>query len=115
MSFVLVRNGGEKINLNKAFAQSLADDLKNISEGTILLTATEISLDPNYVFKYNKPNDVEFPRRYDLVLASNSFNSNGGSIDLTGLPAGGTPNKPDPGAKGEQSHGEPAKKFLTPV
>jgi hypothetical protein len=95
MSFVLVHKGGDKIILDKSFAESIAKELKdkNISTGTILLTATEFWLDPTYVFKYNKPNDVEFPGRYDIVIAANIFNSNGGSINLTGS-TGRTPRKP---------------------
>ena len=104
MDFVLKREGGEKIILDKSFAESIAKELKdnNISTGTILLAATEFWLDPTYVFRYNKPNVVEFRGRYDIVIVANIFNSNGGRISLTGKSGGRTPRKPDRGTKGAQ-------------
>jgi hypothetical protein len=85
MSFVLTRFIGS-ITINKQFAQSLVDELQKSQskDGTILLVANEILLDPSYIFNYNNTADVNFPGRYDLILVADRFDSQGGRIDLTG-------------------------------
>jgi len=77
----------ERIIIDRTFARSLANELRSsqLTNGTILLVANEIILDPSYVFNYNSTN-VNFPGRYDLILVADHFDSRGGRIDLTGSP-----------------------------
>src|SRR5215210_2063786 len=84
MSFVLTRFK-ERIIVDKPFAESLANELRSSqrTDGTILLVAEEILLDPSYEFNYNNA-DVNFLGRYDLILVADQFDSRGGKIDLTG-------------------------------
>jgi hypothetical protein len=85
MSIILTRFQ-KSIIINRNFAESLATELRSISfsQGTILLVANEILLDPNYEFNYKEDNVVKFPGRYDLILVTDRFDSRGAKIDLTG-------------------------------
>jgi hypothetical protein len=99
----------EKIVLNRVFAESLANDLNNLSQGKILLRATnEILIDPTFVFGYNMQSGFRFPGRYHLVLVAmqrlSPLNSIGGRIDLSGS-NGSTPEtlaKADSGVEGSR-------------
>jgi len=85
MSIVLTRFQ-KNITINRDFAESLAVELQSshFFEGTILLVANEILLSPDYEFNYKDNNVVKFPGRYDLILVTDRFNSQGAKIDLTG-------------------------------
>ena len=52
----------ERITIDRVFAESLANELRSnqLIDGTILLVANEILLDPSYVFNYNNT-DVTSP------------------------------------------------------
>ena len=68
----------------------LENELKknNITSGTILLVANEISLKPPFFFSYNNEFEVRFPGRYTLILVADRFDSpQGGKVDLTGARA----------------------------
>ena len=97
----------ERMTIDRAFAESVANELRStqLTNGTILLVANEILLEPFYVFNYNGT-DVNFPGRYDLILVADHFDSRGGRIDLTGsrghVGADGTN-----GADAPDTHDEP--------
>ncbi len=121
MSFVLTRFK-ERIIIDKPFAESLANELRSSQhfDGTILLVANEILLDPSYDLSYNNKSVVNFPGRYDLILVADRFNSQGAKIDLTGPegevgkrgPDGCTalPSPPCPTSGRQGSPGGPGKK-----
>jgi hypothetical protein len=108
MSFALTRFD-KKIILNKPFTELLAAELisNQISEGTILLAADEILLDPNYVFNYNNEPGPQFPGRYDVVLVADFFDSSGGKINLSGYD--GPPLGPDKSPAGIGVRGKDAE------
>ena len=111
---ILYVMAGERIDINRSFADLISAKLqsKNFRNFTILITARELFLNPDYVFNYNDETGPRFLRRYDLILMADKFDSVGVKIDLSGKNGESAQNlgkavKGEDGHFGDATNGEP--------